>query len=69
MDVLKGLLLINDIDPFDAYGAFLAEDKPGDMKNYSSLLTSCGQGAEGGVAAGTSRRDGSLDYRAAPRGP
>ena len=38
MDVLKGLLLINDIDPFDAYGAFLAEDKPGDMKNYSSLL-------------------------------
>lgn len=28
MDVLKGLLLINDIDPFDAYGAFLAEDKP-----------------------------------------
>ena len=38
MDVLKGLLLINDIDPFDAHGAFLAEDKPGDMKNYSSLL-------------------------------
>ena len=38
MDVLKGLLLINDVDPFDAYGAFLAEDKPGDMKNYSSLL-------------------------------
>ena len=38
MDVLTGLLLINDIDPFDAYGAFLAEDKPGDMKNYSSLL-------------------------------
>lgn len=38
MDVLKGLLLINDIDPFDAYGAFLAEDKPGDAKNYSSLL-------------------------------
>ena len=38
MDVLKGLLLINDVDPFDAYGAFLAEDKPGDMKKYSSLL-------------------------------
>lgn len=38
MDVLKGLLLINDIDPFDAYGAFLTEDKPGEMKNYSSLL-------------------------------
>lgn len=38
MDVLKGLLLINDIDPFDAYGAFLTEDKPGDMKNYSSLM-------------------------------
>lgn len=38
MDVLKGLLLINDIDPFDAYGAFLSEDKPADMKNYSSLL-------------------------------
>lgn len=38
MDVLKGLLQINGIDPFDAYGAFLAEDRPGDMKNYSSLL-------------------------------
>lgn len=38
MNILKGLLLINDIDPFEAYGAFLAEDKAGDTKNYSSLL-------------------------------
>ena len=38
MDVLKGLLLINGIDPFEAYGAFLAEDNSAEMKNYSSLL-------------------------------
>lgn len=38
MDVLTGLLTINDIDPYVEYGAFLSEEKPGDMKNYSSLL-------------------------------
>lgn len=42
MDVLKGLLTINGLDPFEAYGAFLAEDKPGDIKNYSSLLKPAG---------------------------
>lgn len=38
MDVLTGLLTINDIDPYVEYGAFLAEDKAGEAKNYSSLL-------------------------------
>ena len=38
MDVLKGLLLINDVDIFTVYGAFLVEEKPGENKNYSSLL-------------------------------
>ena len=38
MDVLKGLLLINDVDIFTDYGAFLVEEKPGENKNYSSLL-------------------------------
>lgn len=36
--ILKGLLTINDIDPWVEYGAFLVEDKPGDAKNYSELL-------------------------------
>ncbi len=36
--ILNGLLMINDIDPWVEYGAFLVEDKPGDMKNYSELL-------------------------------
>jgi len=38
MDVLKGLLTINGLDPYVEYGAFLTEDKPGEQKNYSSLL-------------------------------
>lgn len=38
MDILKGLLLINGVDVFADYGAFLAEEKAGDTKNYSALL-------------------------------
>lgn len=38
MNVLKGLLLINDVDVFTDYGAFLVEEKVGENKNYSSLL-------------------------------
>ena len=38
MDILKGLLLINGVDVFVDYGAFLAEEKAGDTKNYSALL-------------------------------
>lgn len=38
MEVLRGLLMINDVDVFTTYGAFLSEDKPGDGKNYSALL-------------------------------
>ena len=36
MDILKGLLLINGVDVFVDYGAFLAEEKAGDTKNYSA---------------------------------
>lgn len=36
--ILKGLLKINGIDPWTQYGAFLAEDRPGEMQNYSALL-------------------------------
>ena len=38
MDILKGLLLINEVDVFIDFGAFLAEEKEGDNKNYSALL-------------------------------
>lgn len=38
MDIMKGLLLINGVDVFVDYGAFLVEEKPGENKNYSSLL-------------------------------
>ncbi|WP_418981729.1 hypothetical protein [Alistipes sp.] len=36
--ILEGLLSINGIDPWTEYGAFLVEEKPGDMKNYTALL-------------------------------
>lgn len=39
MKILEGLLTINDIDPWVAYGAFLAEDGQGNMDNYSALLS------------------------------
>lgn len=39
MDILEGLLFINDNDVFKTYGAFLTEDKAGDNTNYSALLT------------------------------
>lgn len=36
--ILEGLLTINGIDPWTQYGAFLAEEKAGDQKNYSALM-------------------------------
>mgnify|MGYP005973247871 CR=1 FL=1 len=39
MDILEGLLFINDNDVYKTYGAFLTEDKAGDNTNYSALLT------------------------------
>lgn len=38
MDILEGLLYINDNDVYKAYGAFLSEDKAGDNKNYTALM-------------------------------
>ena len=39
MDILKGLLFINNKDVFEEYGAFLREEKEGENKNYSALFT------------------------------
>lgn len=39
MDILEGLLFINGNDVYKLCGAFLSEDKAGDNKNYSALLT------------------------------
>ncbi|KAA6326857.1 hypothetical protein EZS27_024089 [termite gut metagenome] len=38
MDVLEGLLYINEQDVYAVYGAFLCEDKKGEHTNYSALL-------------------------------
>ncbi|KAA6347819.1 hypothetical protein EZS27_004684 [termite gut metagenome] len=38
MDVLTGLLYINEQDVYAGYGAFLCEDKQGGHVNYSALL-------------------------------
>ncbi|MDR2890763.1 MAG: hypothetical protein LBV18_04065 [Alistipes sp.] len=39
MEALKGLLFINDIDAYVAYGAFLSADRRGEFRNLSALLT------------------------------
>ena len=39
MDILEGLLFINDQDVYKTCGAFLTEDKAGDNTNYAALLT------------------------------
>lgn len=36
--VLSGLLFINNQDVYLRYGAFLAEDRPNDHRNYNELL-------------------------------
>ena len=38
MEILEGLLFINDTDVYTGYGAFLTEDSPGNFSNYSELL-------------------------------
>lgn len=38
IDVMKGLLYINDRDVWTDFGAWLVEDKDGETKNYSALL-------------------------------
>ncbi len=37
-DTLKGLLYINDIDVYVAYGAFLSAERRGEWRNLSALL-------------------------------
>lgn len=36
-DIMEGLLLINGVDVWTEYGAWLAEDKEGETTNYSAL--------------------------------
>jgi hypothetical protein len=38
MEALTGLLFINGQDAYTNYGAYLAEEKQGDHKNYDSLM-------------------------------
>jgi hypothetical protein len=38
MEALNGLLFINNQDVYVNYGAYLAEEKQGDHKNYDSLM-------------------------------
>lgn len=38
MNILSGLLLINNIDPYETYGVFLAEEDKDSMTNYEQLL-------------------------------
>lgn len=38
MDILTGLLYINEVDVYTRFGAFLSEESQGDNKNYAALL-------------------------------
>ena len=40
MEILKGLLYVNNVDVYEEYGVFLTEDASGKHDNYSALLTS-----------------------------
>ena len=40
MEILKGLLYINNVDVYETYGAFLTEEKQGDTSNYDALMKS-----------------------------
>lgn len=37
-DALRGLMYINDVDAYAAYGAFLSTDRRGEFRNLSALL-------------------------------
>lgn len=37
-EIMEGLLLINGVDIWTEYGAWLAEEKEGETTNYSALL-------------------------------
>lgn len=49
MDILNGLLYINDTDVYKQYGAFLCEDRSGDNSNYAALLQPAAMKAHKGV--------------------
>lgn len=38
MEILEGLLFINNNDAYKSYGVFLSEEKPGKSDNYSALM-------------------------------
>lgn len=38
MEILKGLLYINNVDVYETYGAFLTEEKKEDTTNYDALM-------------------------------
>lgn len=38
MEILTGLLFINEVDVYIQFGAFLSEENPGENKNYAALL-------------------------------
>ncbi len=38
MEILKGLLYINEVDVYEKYGAFLTEEKQEDTSNYDALM-------------------------------
>ena len=38
MEILKGLLYINNVDVYETYGAFLTEEKQEDTTNYDALM-------------------------------
>ena len=38
MEILKGLLYINNVDVYETYGAFLTEEKQEDTSNYDALM-------------------------------
>ena len=54
--ILKGLVLMNGIDIWTEYGAFLAEEKRGGMDNLTALLTP--SKAKGDVAVNIREVDG-----------
>lgn len=56
MDIMEGLLIVNGRDVWKEYGAWLAEEKEGDTRNYSALLKL--PAVKGHVAVDFRERDG-----------
>ena len=56
MEILEGLLYINDIDVYKEYGAFLAEKTKNGLVNFDALLSSAGTKEQ--IAVDIRERDG-----------